>query len=122
MKRGFGERQMTGLFALFAFIVSALANPAQGDCQVSGSESSMTSAYNAPASPLTPPGSPERDFILSEESKETGEDDDSDDRFFFADGSGHWVDFDQSVFLLETTRSLPVRRRFLEFCSLKLDC
>lgn len=75
-----------------------------------------------PKDPGPAPGAPQQENLPGEEPEGNGEDDEVDHRLQFSASAVFSDHQSHSVDLPENTKPLPTRRRFLEFCKLKLDC
>jgi len=122
MKFRAGNRCFSGILVLVAIITSAFAH--SGGPGGPGVENPSSFLYGSDGKqiPGIPPESPESDPLPNEEPEGNGEDDDFEGRFHLAGSSITLPGKDHSASSPEHPQPFPVRRRFLEFCTLKLDC
>ncbi len=122
MRIRIAQRRLPGILILVALLFSEFGSAAQSDGARGNLSVSAHLSDGAPKDSIPAPESPQREPLPGEEPEGSGEADDLDHRSqtnVLAIFPDHLI---WSFPFSEQPIFLPARRRFLEFCKLKLDC
>lgn len=122
MRLRIAQRRLPGILILIALLFSEFGSSAQSNARGGNLLVSVPLSDGDPKDSNHAPDSPQRKPLPGEDPEGSGEADDLDHRFqtnVLAIFPSH---LSCSLHLSEHRGFLPARRRFLEFCKLKLDC